>query len=139
MLQGPVIRPGDIGEQIFSTPPTLLSFDDGGVSAYEHIAPMLESYNWVGCFFITTDRIDTPAFVSREQIRDLHRRGHVIGSHSCSHPKKMSECSREELLEEWQRSLSCLVGDSWRKSYSGISSWWILFKTDCRDCSQVRG
>ena len=108
VLQGPVIRPGDIGEQIFSTPPTILSFDDGGVSAYEHIAPMLESYNWSGCFFITTDRIDTPAFISREQIRDLHHRGHVIGSHSCSHPKKMSECSREELLEEWQRSLAVL-------------------------------
>jgi peptidoglycan/xylan/chitin deacetylase (PgdA/CDA1 family) len=107
-LRVPVIRPEDIDGPSFDTPPVLLSFDDGGVSAYEHIAPMLESYGWRGCFFITTDRIDTPAFVSHEQIKDLHRRGHVIGSHSCSHPKKISECSRDDLLDEWQRSLAVL-------------------------------
>ena len=108
-LLGPVIRPDDIDRQSFDTPPVLLSFDDGGVSAYEHIAPMLEANGWRGCFFITTDRIDTPAFVSRDQIKELYQRGHAIGSHSCSHPKKISECSKEELLDEWQRSLAVLA------------------------------
>ena len=107
-LAGPVISPDDIGGQTFAIPPVLLSFDDGGVSAYEHIAPMLESYGWRGCFFITTDRVDTPAFVSHNQIKELHQRGHAIGSHSCSHPKKISECSKEDLLDEWQRSLAVL-------------------------------
>ena len=107
-LLGPVISPDDIDRQSFDTPPVLLSFDDGGVSAYEYIAPMLEANGWRGCFFITTDRIDTPAFVSRDQIKELHQRGHTIGSHSCSHPKKISECSKEELLDEWQRSLAVL-------------------------------
>ena len=108
-LSGPVISPEDIDSDSFeTTPPVLLSFDDGGVSAYEHIAPMLEANGWRGCFFITTDRIDTPAFVSRDQIIDLYQRGHAIGSHSCSHPKKISECSKEELLDEWQRSLAVL-------------------------------
>jgi len=108
-LEGQVATPGDISRLTFTTPPVLLSFDDGGVSAYEQIAPMLETCGWRGCFFITTDRIDTPAFISREQIKELHQRGHVIGSHSCSHPKKMSECSKEELLDEWQRSLAILT------------------------------
>jgi len=107
-LVGQLISPDDIDAQTFETPPVLLSFDDGGVSSYEQIAPMLESYGWRGCFFITTDRIGTPAFVSRNQIKELHQRGHTIGSHSCSHPKKISECSKEELLDEWQRSLAIL-------------------------------
>lgn len=91
------------------SPPVLLTFDDGGSSAWEHIAPMLESHGWRGCFFITTDFIGKPAFVSRDQIRDLHRRGHVIGSHSCSHPLRISDCSREQLLDEWGRSLRVLT------------------------------
>jgi peptidoglycan/xylan/chitin deacetylase (PgdA/CDA1 family) len=107
-LKGPVISPGDIGNHLSDSPPVLLSFDDGGVSAYEHIAPMLEGYNWRGCFFITTDRIDTAAFVTRKQIKELHQRGHTIGSHSCSHPRKISECSKEDLLDEWRRSLAVL-------------------------------
>ena len=107
-LEGPVIGPGDIEGQESATPPVLLSFDDGGVSAYEHIAPLLERHSWRGCYFITTDRIDTPAFVSREQIQELHQRGHTIGSHSCSHPKKISECSKEQLMDEWQQSLAVL-------------------------------
>jgi len=50
------------------------------------------------------------ASLPAEQIRDLHQRGHIIGSHSCSHPKRMSFCSRAELLQEWGRSCEILAG-----------------------------
>jgi peptidoglycan/xylan/chitin deacetylase (PgdA/CDA1 family) len=85
-----------------------LTFDDGGVSAYDPIAPMLEKRGWRGHFFITTDRIGQPGFVTREHIRELRRRGHVIGSHSCSHPTRMSALSREELMREWSGSVALL-------------------------------
>ena len=61
----------------------MLTFDDGGVSAHLLAAEMLEQHGWAGHFFVTTDRIGTGAFLSREQIQDLRRRGHVNGSHSC--------------------------------------------------------
>lgn len=89
--------------------PLFLTFDDGGVSAYTHIASSLESRGWRGHFFITTDFMDTPTFVSRDQVRDLQHRGHIIGSHSCSHPSRMSECSNEQLGEEWRRSRQILT------------------------------
>lgn len=108
-LKGQIYCASGLAGQHSGQTPVLLSFDDGGVSAYKHIAPMLESFGWRGYFFVTTDRIDTAAFVSRDQIRELHRRGHVIGSHSCSHPRKITNCSREELLDEWGRSLSILA------------------------------
>lgn len=94
--------------------PLFLTFDDGGISAHTCIASLLEDHGWRGHFFITTDCIDTPRFVSSEQIRDLHQRGHVVGSHSCSHPDPMSACSKEQLLEEWTRSrqvLSDIIGE----------------------------
>jgi peptidoglycan/xylan/chitin deacetylase (PgdA/CDA1 family) len=95
--------------------PLLFTFDDGGVSALDPIAPMLEERGWRGHFFIATDYIDTPGFLSPGQLRDLRRRGHVIGSHSRSHPLRMGACSREQLRGEWQDSvaaLSDILGDA---------------------------
>jgi len=92
----------------------LLTFDDGGVSAYTHIAGILEQRGWLGHFFVTTNRIGSPTFMSREQIRSLRRRGHIIGSHSVSHPVRMSECGWQVLVEEWRNSrqaLSDILGE----------------------------
>ena len=94
--------------------PLVLTFDDGGVSAATLIADQLERRGWKAHFFITADYIGRPGFVGHAQIRDLVRRGHRIGSHSCSHPIRMSSCSRPELLDEWRRSrevLSSIVGE----------------------------
>lgn len=85
----------------------MITFDDGGVSAVTEIAEQLERRGWRGWFFISTDFIGQPTFCSREQLRELHQRGHIIGSHSCSHPERISNCTSEELLDEWSRS--CLI------------------------------
>jgi peptidoglycan/xylan/chitin deacetylase (PgdA/CDA1 family) len=85
--------------------PVLLTFDDGGVSAYDRIADALERHNWRGYFFMTSDWIGRPGFLDERQLRDLHARGHVIGSHSRSHPTRMASCSRSEILDEWRDSL----------------------------------
>jgi peptidoglycan/xylan/chitin deacetylase (PgdA/CDA1 family) len=90
------------------TLPVLLTFDDGGASFLDPIAGMLEGFGWRGHFFITTDCIDSPGFLSRAHIRDLHDRGHIIGSHSCSHPMRMSACTRQQLKREWSESLAVL-------------------------------
>ena len=95
-------------------PLRLLTFDDGGVSAYTHIADLLEKQGWPGHFLVTTNRIGSPTFMSREQIRSLRRRGHIIGSHSVSHPVRMSACGWEVLVDEWsnsRRALSDILGE----------------------------
>jgi peptidoglycan/xylan/chitin deacetylase (PgdA/CDA1 family) len=91
------------------TMPVLLTFDDGGASFLHPIAGMLEEFGWRGHFFITTDYIDSPGFLSRAHIRDLHKRGHIVGSHSCSHPMRMSACTRQQLKDEWSRSVAVLT------------------------------
>jgi peptidoglycan/xylan/chitin deacetylase (PgdA/CDA1 family) len=103
-------RPPDvIGREQRSRTPLFLTFDDGGVSAHTHIAPMLEERGWRGHFFVTTDRIGQPGFLDASQIRDLSERGHVIGSHSCSHPPRISACSPAELRREWTDSVAALA------------------------------
>jgi peptidoglycan/xylan/chitin deacetylase (PgdA/CDA1 family) len=89
-------------------PPLFITFDDGGISAYTRIASALEKRGWRGHFFVTSGRIGTPTFVSPAQIRELHDRGHVIGSHSHSHPKRMGACRPADILEEWRRSIGVL-------------------------------
>jgi peptidoglycan/xylan/chitin deacetylase (PgdA/CDA1 family) len=88
----------------------LLTFDDGGSSAISTIAPILEDFGWRGHFFVTTDYIDAPGFLNRTGIRELHRRGHVIGSHSCTHRGRMSSFGPERLVMEWGISKEILSG-----------------------------
>ncbi len=94
--------------------PFLLTFDDGGESAVTCIAGLLEKQGWRGHFFVTAGQIGNKGFLNTEQIRGLRRNGHVIGSHSFSHPTRMSHCSQEELTDEWTRStkmLSDILGE----------------------------
>ena len=96
------------------TLPFLLTFDDGGESAATRIAGLLEKHGWHGHFFVTAGQVGGKGFVNPEQIRYLRKKGHVIGSHSFSHPTRMSHCSCEQLTEEWVRStklLSDILGE----------------------------
>jgi peptidoglycan/xylan/chitin deacetylase (PgdA/CDA1 family) len=88
--------------------PLFLTFDDGAVSSYTCVAGELEQRGWRGHFFVTTDWTGRPGFLDPRQIRELHARGQVIGSHSCSHPARMSKLSWEELLKEWRESCAIL-------------------------------
>ena len=90
-----------------------ITFDDGGESSYTHAADLLEKHGFRGHFFVATDFIDTPMFLKKDQIRELAARGHVIGSHSASHPTRMASCTDDEMRSEWRASvkkLSDIIG-----------------------------
>jgi peptidoglycan/xylan/chitin deacetylase (PgdA/CDA1 family) len=86
-----------------------ITFDDGGASALT-AADALERHGFTGHFFITANYIGTRGFVTAQNLRELRGRGHVIGSHSCSHPLRMGHCSWPQVLDEWTRSRSMLSG-----------------------------
>jgi peptidoglycan/xylan/chitin deacetylase (PgdA/CDA1 family) len=90
----------------------LLTFDDGGSGACT-AADTLEQAGHRGYFFITTNLIGMPGFLSAARIVELHARGHVIGSHGVTHRGRMSRMSKEALVREWTdsvRMLSSIVG-----------------------------
>jgi peptidoglycan/xylan/chitin deacetylase (PgdA/CDA1 family) len=84
--------------------PYLLTVDDGGVSYFTLVADRLEARGWRGHCFVSTDAIGTRGFLRASQLRELDRRGHVIGSHSASHPARFSACEAAHMRQEWTRS-----------------------------------
>jgi peptidoglycan/xylan/chitin deacetylase (PgdA/CDA1 family) len=89
--------------------PWLLTFDDGRVGSLR-AADVLDLHGWKGHFFIVTDLIGTEGYLSADQIRDLERRGHIVGSHSASHPASMSSLPSHRLDQEWDLSTKRLAG-----------------------------
>jgi peptidoglycan/xylan/chitin deacetylase (PgdA/CDA1 family) len=81
--------------------PFLITVDDGGVSYYTLLADRLEARGWRGYCFVSTDQIGTCGFLNATQIRELDARGHLIGSHSASHPTRFSACTPELMQQEW--------------------------------------
>lgn len=84
------------------------TFDDGGESFHRVIAPILDKYGFKGIFFISTSYIGAEKFITKEQIKSLYQRGHIIASHSHSHPRNMTLLSEQEILKEWKESKSIL-------------------------------
>ena len=91
----------------------LLTFDDGGRSAL-HAADELSRRGWLGHFFIITDRIGERTFLNAEGIRYIRRCGHIIGSHSHTHPDIFREQTLAQMVAEWRTSrdrLADLLGE----------------------------
>lgn len=88
--------------------PLALTFDDGGRSYFTQVAERLEARGWRGHCFVTSDWIGRPGFLDRQQLRELHARGHVIGSHSASHPVRFAACTPERMRREWRDSRAAL-------------------------------
>ena len=85
----------------------LLTFDDGGVSAHAR-APKC----WSSADGLATS--SSPRIGSARRDSCLKNRSGTFAaegislSHSCSHPTRMAQCTRDELRREWQDSVNVL-------------------------------
>ena len=84
------------------------TFDDGGRSFLYIVAEVLERYGFWGTFFIATAYIDTAGFLTKDEVIELRKRGHLIGTHSHTHPERMDTLQVTKLHEEWAVSCSIL-------------------------------
>ena len=66
--------------------PVVLSFDDGWHDQFVYALPILEKYHYPATFFIFTNSIGRPGFLSWSDLHALIKAGMTIGSHSRSHP-----------------------------------------------------
>lgn len=109
------LTPGRVFDLNFQQPENhvLITFDDGGKGALS-AAEELNRRSWKGHFFITTSLIGTKTFLDANAIRYLLSCGHVIGSHSHTHPDIFKALSFEQMVQEWNTScdlLSDLLGE----------------------------
>jgi peptidoglycan/xylan/chitin deacetylase (PgdA/CDA1 family) len=84
-------------------PNTAITVDDGNRSDFTHILPLILKRGIRAKFFICTDRLDHPAFLTRYQIRSLLGAGMEIGSHGVGH-RSWGDISANELTEEVESS-----------------------------------
>lgn len=113
----------DMLDQVLTMPPVLVTettdtmrdkvpvsftVDDGGISYHSIIAESLESRGWRGHCFVTTGYIGKRGFLDKSHLRDLHARGHLIGSHSVTHRERMSLCDPQTVYREWIESRKAL-------------------------------
>jgi peptidoglycan/xylan/chitin deacetylase (PgdA/CDA1 family) len=66
-------------------PAAAITFDDGCETDLLVAAPILRSLNFNATFYITYGFLDTPGYLSREQLRKLSDLGFEIGCHSMTH------------------------------------------------------
>ena len=79
------------------------SFDDGGVSNM-FSAEYLSKKMLKGIFFIPSNYIGKKGFLSSKDILELKNNGHVIGSHSHTHPRFINKLDYNSQFNEWNKS-----------------------------------
>jgi len=86
----------------------LLTFDDGGKSAL-YVSDELCKRGWRAHFLITTGLIGQRTFLDKPGIRQLRQAGHIVGSHSHTHPDIFSDQSLAQMEWEWRASCDILA------------------------------
>lgn len=80
-----------------------ITFDDGSSSALT-AADLLEPTGWRAYFFVVSSWIGKSSFLDKRGISELRDRGHIVGSHSLSHPERMSGLPYAIISQEWRKS-----------------------------------
>jgi peptidoglycan/xylan/chitin deacetylase (PgdA/CDA1 family) len=101
--------PGRVVDIDFTKPErhVLLTFDDGGRSALI-AGELLARHGWTGHFFIVSSLIGSRTFLDTPGVRALRSGGHLIGSHSHTHPNIFRDQAPAKMMEEWRTSCDIL-------------------------------
>lgn len=102
-----------------------LDFDDANESDYCIVLPMLKRFSKHAGFFIPTDRIDSPGFLSSQHVRQLAAEGMVLGSHGTDHVP-WTKMSNSELSRQLRQSKKILedLGDREIKGAAAPHGLW---------------
>ncbi|MFQ5850238.1 MAG: polysaccharide deacetylase family protein [Candidatus Binatia bacterium] len=84
-----------------------LTFDDGSASDYRIVFPVLRKYGLRANFFVVTDRVGKPGYVTWNQLNEMTADGMSVQSHSHTHPF-FSQCTASEIRKELVQSKSII-------------------------------
>lgn len=79
--------------------PFVITLDDGYADTYTDGLPVFERFGFTATWYIITDRVGTDGYLTWSQVRDIHRRGMTIGSHTVSH-QDVTTLKENELRHE---------------------------------------
>jgi len=81
----------------------IVTFDDGYLSDYELVFPLIKKLNIVATFFINPENVGKPGFMNWDMIREMSIAGMSIGSHGYSH-QNMANLSFNDAKDELLKS-----------------------------------
>ncbi len=111
--------------------PVMLTFDDGYIDNFEVAAPILQKYGFPATFYIITEKVGTPEYMSWDQIAELDRRGMDIGSHTASH-LDLTTLSAADLRKELAGSAETL------KPKLGHPVYWLCYPAGKYDADVIK-
>ena len=77
-----------------------ITFDDGYENNYTSGYPVLKKYRIKATIFLIVDKINTPGYLTEEQIKEMHQSGLVdFGAHTLTHPY-LTEIPKLRLKQE---------------------------------------
>lgn len=90
--------------------PVILTFDDGRETQYQNAFPLLKKYGVRATFYVFTNAIDRPGYLTSAQIKEMSAEGQLFGSHSVFHPRLDKMTDEAAVKKELEKSKSVLEG-----------------------------
>jgi hypothetical protein len=93
----------------------ILTFGDGYQSQYTYAKPVLDKYGFKGNFFVTCNKVGLTSKITWQEIVQLYKEGHVIGSKTMDYGTKamqnkdLNHLSAKNLEFEVGQSKQCLL------------------------------
>jgi peptidoglycan/xylan/chitin deacetylase (PgdA/CDA1 family) len=99
------------GERDLPDKPVLLTFDDGNISVYDTVHPILQRHGFTATLFVYGSAIGNQGHMSWEQLKELHSLGYEVGSHTVTHAN-LTKFDEGESLEAYQARIVEELTDS---------------------------
>lgn len=101
------------GEITLPEKPIIITLDDGRDAQFEYALPLLRQHGFTATFFVFSNAVGRPGYLTWEQLKELRDSAMIIGSHTRYHPYLTKLEDDEELraeLEVSKRSLEDGIG-----------------------------
>ncbi|MCZ2128292.1 MAG: polysaccharide deacetylase family protein [Anaerolineales bacterium] len=91
--------------------PILITFDDGDAGIFENAFPVMQKYGFKAVFYLVSNYLNAPEFVTTDQVKVLINAGWEIGSHGLGHlDLTKSQGHQEDETRESKRRLEEMFG-----------------------------
>ncbi len=92
--------------------PIIITFDDGYQDNYDEAFQILNKYDFKGVFYIITDKVNFPEYLTWNEILKMKNAGMIFGSHTLSHPPldAIAKDKREKEISESKQALEDHLG-----------------------------
>ncbi len=96
----------------FNRNTVVLQFDDGYEDNYQYAFPMLKKYGFPAMFFLVSDKVGTPDFMTWDQVREVEKYNISAGAHTRHHAylPKLSLAQAQDEIAGSKREIESQLG-----------------------------